>query len=54
MTTIVLKKKIDRKKHLPKCLFCDANDFEDVSNIEYPYMYKCKQCGKITAIQFDL
>ena len=50
MTTILI-----RKKHkLKECPFCKKSDFTDVSNVEYPCMYECNDCGKITAVQFDL
>lgn len=53
MMTIFIRQKFDRKKHLPSCPFCQADDFEDVSNEEFPHMFKCKKCGKISAVEFD-
>ena len=36
-----------------ECPACESKKLEDVSNIEYPNMFECSDCGIITQVKFD-
>ena len=44
---------IRKKYHLDDCPACNGNKLTDVSNITYPNMFECDNCGIITQVKFD-